>query len=83
MQGDDIIRLATAADPAEAAAMQEALEEEGIPCKVLGELLDSGFLDPQSARPEVWVHRNDLERAVAAIEAQRRAAAEDAEPEED
>ena len=82
MQGDDIVRLATAANPAEALVWRQALEEEGVPCKVVGDLLESGFLDPESARPEVWVHRNDLERAVAALEAHRAAAAEDAEPEE-
>ncbi len=83
MQGDEIVRLATASNPAEAVVWKQALEEEGIPCKVVGELLDSGFLDPHAARPEVYVHRADLERAVAALEAHRRAAAEDAEPEED
>ncbi len=85
MESDDIVRLGTAANPAEAVAWQEALQDEGIPCKVVGDLIESGFFDPQGARPEVWVHRNDLERAVVALEAHRAAAAEDAkgdEPEE-
>lgn len=82
MERDDIVRLGTAADPAEALAWQQALQDEGIRCKVVGELLESSFLDPHSARPEVWVHRADLERSVAALEEHRRAAAEDAQPDE-
>ena len=74
MQGDDIVRLAAAANPAEAHVWRQALEEEGIPCKVVGEALESGFIDAPGIRPEVWVHRRDLERATAFLEAHRGAA---------
>ncbi len=79
---DDIVRLATASNPAEAAMWQNVLEEEGIAAKVVGEALTSGIGDVEGLRPEVWVHRADLERAAAALEAHRQAAAEDAEPDE-
>ena len=74
MQGDDIVRLATAGNRAEADVWRQALEEEGIACKVVGDYLEAGFLDAPGVRPEVWVHRNDLERAAAVLEAHRAAA---------
>ena len=82
MQGDDIVRLGTAAGPAEAVAWQEALQEEGIPCKVVGDLLESGFLDPQSTARKsgftapTWSGPSPPLRRTAAP------AAEDAEPDE-
>ena len=69
MQGDDIVRLATAGNRAEADVWRQALEEEGIACKVVGDFLQAGFIDAPGVRPEVWVHRNDLERASALLEA--------------
>ncbi len=67
MQGDDIVRLATASNQAEAYLWQQALEEEGIPSKVVGDLLEAGLIDAPGIRPEVRVHRPDLERAAAAF----------------
>ena len=83
MQGEDIVRLATASNPVEAYVWKQALEEEGIPCKVVGDLLEAGIGDVGGLRPEVWVHRTDLERAGAFLEAhvRRGAAAEDEEDE--
>jgi hypothetical protein len=71
MQGDDIVRLATAANPAEAHVWCQALKDEGISCKVVGDFLEAGFIDAPGMRPEVWVHRSDLERAGAFLEAHR------------
>jgi hypothetical protein len=83
MQGDDIVRLARASNQAEAYLWQQALEEEGIPCKVVGDLLEGGIGDVPGIRPEVWVHRPDLERAGAFLEAHvRRGPAEETEVEE-
>ena len=83
MQGDDIVRLAQASNQAEAYLWQQALEEEGIPCKVVGDLLEGGLMDSPGVRPEVWVHRPDLERAGAFLQAHaHRADAEETEDEE-
>jgi hypothetical protein len=81
MQDNDIVRLATAPNPAQAHLWQQALEEEGINSKVVGDFLDAGFGDVPGVRAEIWVHRNDLERASAFLEAHR-GGAEDAEAEE-
>ena len=76
MQRDDIVRLATARNPAEAHVIQQALEEEGIASHVVGDFLDAGVGDVGRIRPEIWVHRADLERASAFLEAHQAAAAE-------
>ena len=83
MQGEDIVRLAQASNQAEAYLWQQALEEEGIPCKVVGDLLEAGLVDAPGIRPEIWVHRPDLERARAFLQAHvHPAGAEDTEAEE-
>jgi hypothetical protein len=69
---DEVVRLATAANPVEAHIWQQALEAEGIRCRVVGDYLDSGFGDVPGVSPEIWVHREDLGRAEAVLEAHRR-----------
>jgi hypothetical protein len=68
MQGD-ITCLVTAPNPAQAHLWQSALEDEGIECKVVGDYLEASLGDMPGARPEVWVHRADAERAMAIIDA--------------
>jgi hypothetical protein len=60
---DDIVRLARAVNPAEAHIWQQALEEEGIRCKVVGDYLNAAIGDIPGAQAEIWVHRDDLTRA--------------------
>jgi hypothetical protein len=64
----EIVRLATAANPVQAHVWQEALEEEGIRCQVVGDYLDAGLGDIPGLRAEVWVHRGDLERAEVVLQ---------------
>lgn len=64
---DDIVRLATAANPVQAHIWEQALEEEGIRCKVVGDYLDAGLGDIPGMSSEVWVHRDDLARAEAVL----------------
>jgi Putative prokaryotic signal transducing protein len=69
---DRIVRLATASNPQEAALWQEALEAEGIRCRVVGEMLGSfGVVYPGSVQPEIWVFEADVERAEAALRGNR------------
>jgi hypothetical protein len=63
MPDDDIVRLTTADNPAQAHLWCEALQEEGIDCRVVGDYLDAGVGDVPGIRAELWVHRNDLARA--------------------
>jgi hypothetical protein len=72
MHPDDIVRVGTASNPQEAYLWQQALQEEGIQCRVVGDYLDAGVGDVPGIRPEVWVHRNDLERARALLAAHER-----------
>lgn len=65
---DDIVRLATAGNPAEAHIWQQALEEEGIKAQVVGDFLDAGIGDIPGFKAEIWVHRNDAERAKTILE---------------
>jgi hypothetical protein len=66
---DDIVRLLTATHPAQAHLWRVALEEEGIPARVVGDYLDAAIGDIPGARAELWVHRDDAERAMAVINA--------------
>ncbi len=79
----DVVRLATAATPVEAHLMEQALQAEGISCKVVGDYLDASFGDLPGIRAEVWVHKDDLAAATAVLErAQLKAAQPEAsEPE--
>ncbi|HBI45622.1 MAG TPA: hypothetical protein DDY78_22635 [Planctomycetales bacterium] len=76
MQSDGIVHLATANNPVEAHVWRQALEDEGISCQVVGDLLDAGFGDVGSVKAEVWVHANDLEQARAFLAAHHGAADE-------
>jgi hypothetical protein len=83
MHQDDIVRLAAANNPVEAHLLRQALEEEGIRARVVGDLLDVGTVaDVPGIQPEVWVHREDLEKATAVLEAHRHDAANETDLEE-
>jgi Putative prokaryotic signal transducing protein len=61
---DEIVRLATASNVAEAYAWRQALQDEGISCKVVGEYLGAvGVAPTGSMSPEIWVHRSEADRA--------------------
>jgi Putative prokaryotic signal transducing protein len=60
---DELVVLATATNPVQAHIYQQALEEAGIRCKVVGDFLDAGIGDIPGLSAEVWVHRKDLARA--------------------
>lgn len=59
----DLVRLATAVNPFQAHIWQQALQEEGIRCQVLGDYLDAGVGDIPGIESEVWVEAADLDRA--------------------
>lgn len=59
----DVVRLATAGNPVEAHVWEQALQAEGISCKVVGDFLDAGIGDIPGVGPELWVHREDLAAA--------------------
>jgi hypothetical protein len=65
---DDIVRLVTAPNPADAHIWQQALLAEAIPCHVVGDYLDAGIGDIPGFKAEIWVHRDDLVRAQAVIQ---------------
>ena len=58
----DIVRLAAAANPFQAHIWQQALQQEGIRCQVLGDYLDAGIGDIPGFSAEVWVEAADLTR---------------------
>ena len=67
----DVVRLAAAANPVQAHIWQEALEQEGIRCQVLGDYLDAGFGDIPGLKAEVWVETADLARAKTILREQQ------------
>ena len=64
---EEIVRLATATNAAEAHLWEQRLRAEGIRCQVVGDYLEAGFGDAPGLQPEVWVYRSDLERAAELI----------------
>jgi hypothetical protein len=70
---DRIVRLATASSPQEAALWQQALEAEGIRCRVVGEALGSfGVIYPGSVQPEIWVFESDVDRDRGVLQCNRK-----------
>ena len=82
MQNDDVVHLASALNPVEAHVWRQALEEEGIRCHAVGDYLDAGIGDVPGFQAEIWVQRNDLDRAKAVLEAHRQAHTDEIEEEE-
>ena len=66
-ESDDIVRLVTATNPAQAHIWEQALRDAGIPCRVVGDYLDAGVGDIPGVRAELWVHRDDVARAEAVL----------------
>jgi hypothetical protein len=64
---DDVVRLATAQNPMQAHVWEQALKDEGISCKVVGDYLDAGIGNIPGLSAEVWVHRDDLAAAEAVL----------------
>ena len=72
----DVVRLAAAANPFQAHIWQQALEQEGICCRVLGDYLDAGIGDIPGVSAEVWVAAADLARAEMILRDHSRASGE-------
>ena len=79
---NDFVRLAAAANPFQAHIWQQALEQEGIRCQVLGDYLDAGLGDIPGFSAEVWVETANLARAEAILREHRNRSEEAAQPEE-
>jgi hypothetical protein len=68
---EEIVCVAHATTPTQAHIWQNALEQEGISCEVVGDYLEAGMGGLQSMRAEIWVHRKDLEKAQAILEVEQ------------
>jgi hypothetical protein len=60
---DDIVRLTTAPNPAQAHIWEQALRQAGVRSKVVGDYLDAGIGDIPGMQAEIWVHKDDVKRA--------------------
>jgi hypothetical protein len=60
---DDVVRLITASNPAQAHVVEQALRAEGISCRVVGDYLGASFGNLPGLQPEIWVHQRDRARA--------------------
>lgn len=78
----ELVRLASAANPFQAHVWQQALEEKGIRCQVLGDFLDAGLGDIPGLSAEIWVQDSDLTRAEAILREHRTSPGEDIRPDE-
>ena len=78
----DLVRLVTAPNPPIAHIWQQALADEGIQSKIVGDYLDAGIGDIPGLTAELWVHREDVAAAEAVLRSQAGAGEEAAdEPE--
>ncbi len=66
---EEVIRLVTAPNPAQAHIWEEALRAEGIRCKVVGDYLNASFGNIPGLLPEIWVHQQDQARAEEVLRA--------------
>ncbi len=81
---EDVVRLATATNPAQAHIWEQALNAAGIRAKVVGDFLDAGIGDVPGITAELWVHREDVQRAEEVLrQGQEVAATSSTEDEED
>ncbi len=64
---NDVVRLVTAPNPAIAHVWEQALRDEGIQAKAVGDFLDAGLGDMPQLQAEVWVHRDDVAAAEAIL----------------
>jgi len=64
----DIVRIATAANPFQAHIWQQALQQQGIRCQVVGDYLGEGIGDIPGIAAEVWVYSADVALAEAILQ---------------
>lgn len=74
---EEIVRVATAPNPTLAHIWEEALKDEDIGCKVVGDYLDVAYGDIPGMRAEVWVHKEDAVRASEIIQKLEQSAQQD------
>jgi hypothetical protein len=79
----DVVRLATARNPAQAHVWEQALRDEGIECKVVGDYLDAGIGDIPGVGAELWVHQDDVPAATEVLKRGEAAAAASEEEDEE
>jgi hypothetical protein len=79
---NEMARLAEAANPFQAHIWQQALQDEGIRCQVLGDYLEAGIGDIPGMGAEVWVEAADLARAEAILDQHRGHSERAGQPEE-
>jgi hypothetical protein len=77
---EEVVRLAVAGNPMQAHIWQQALEAEGIPCRVVGDYLAAGLGDIPGLSAELWVHRGDVARAEEILRQGQAVADEDKAP---
>jgi hypothetical protein len=71
---EEFVRLVNASRPQQAQLWRQALEGQGIPCRVAGESLGGfGVVYPGHPGPEFWVRRDDAERAQAVLKGSQEA----------
>ena len=80
---DDIVRLTTAPNPAMAHIWEQTLTAAGIRAQVVGDYLDAGLGDIPGVQPEIWVHKEDLERAEQILREHQPAETHDTEEDEE
>jgi len=68
MHDDEVVRAITAANYVQAHIWEQALHDAGIRCRVVGDDLTASVGGLPGVPAEIWVHRDDLDRAKQILE---------------
>jgi Putative prokaryotic signal transducing protein len=85
-ESDDVVKAITAGNYVQAHIWEQALRDAGIRCQVVGDNLTAFIGGIPGVPAEIWVHRDDLDRAkevLAEINADPEVMPEDAGSERD
>ncbi len=77
MNEDEVVRAITTTNYVQAHIWEQALRDAGIRCKVVGDELMAGLGGIPGVPAEIWVHKDDLDRAKAVLEEVKAAPAQE------
>jgi hypothetical protein len=80
---DEVVRATTTTNYIQAHIWEQALRDAGIRCKVVGDELMASVGGISGTPAEIWIHKDDLEKAQELLEALEAALGEETEDEDE
>ena len=82
MHEDEVVPVITTTNYVQAHIWEQALRDAGIRCKVVGDELTAGIGGISGVPAEIWVHKDDIDRATKVLEEVKAAPAQEEEEDE-